>query len=230
MIIFLETAPSRRQLVCIQIAIDGHAGSGKQTLGKRLARKLGVIYLDTGLLYRGVTVRLIEVGGDPRNSRHCELACADFLRRMHHFHNDYRLRSPEVDLHVSTVSAHSLVRTMLKEFQITTANDSYGAVLDGRDIGMSIMPEASVKFFVTAEPAVRARRRMLQYPDAQQNFDLVLASIMRRDAEDERRADSPLTRAPNSNLIDTTCLTADEVYIEAVDIVAPKLVQLLRGY
>jgi CMP/dCMP kinase len=200
------------------IAIDGPAASGKGTLGKRLAGHYGLRHLDTGLIYRAVAKSLLDAGHSPGN-RARALAAAEALDPGRF--DEAALKSPTVGEAASLVSAIAEVRRALLAFQRNFGRTPPGAVLDGRDIGTVIFPDADVKIFVTAAPQVRARRRALELQAAggTVNEADVLADILRRDERDTRRAAAPLKPAPDAHLLDTTHLDIDAAFRAAVDIV-----------
>jgi len=203
------------------IAIDGPAAAGKGTLAKRLAEAFGLPHLDTGLLYRAVGRRVLDRGCDPRDAVVAEaearaLGPEDLLRGD--------LRGPVADAAASAVAAIPAVRLALVSFQRRFGAER-GAVLDGRDIGTVIFPDAQVKLFVTASVEERARRRLAELAargvaaDAAQ----VLAEIRDRDAQDENRPVAPLRPAPDAVVLDTTALDADAAFARARAIVAERL-------
>lgn len=201
------------------LAIDGPAASGKGTLAKRLAAHFGLPHLDTGLLYRGVAMALLDRGdalGDEAAAERAAQALAPALL------DDPRLRERAMGEAASVVAAQPRVRAALVAFQRAFAATPGGAVLDGRDIGTVICPEADVKLFVTASPEVRARRRALELRTRGQPSDEaeILADIRIRDARDAGRADAPLRAAPDAELLDTSDLTIDEVFAKALALVA----------
>ncbi len=190
------------------IAVDGPAASGKGTIARALARHYGLPHLDTGLLYRAVafTVRRLEM--DPTREADAVAACDfDDLTLA-----DPALRDDDVGQLASIVSAHPLVRASLLQRQRRFANQQGGAVLDGRDIGTVIAPEADAKLFVKATPQIRARRRHteLQSRGDTTSFDRVLADIRVRDARDSGRDAAPLIMASDAALLDTTFLSIEE--------------------
>ncbi len=190
------------------IAVDGPAASGKGTIARALARHYGLPHLDTGLLYRAVafTVRRLEL--DPTREADAVAACDfDDLTLA-----DPALRDDDVGQLASIVSAHPLVRASLLQRQRRFANQDGGAVLDGRDIGTVIAPDADAKLFVKATPQIRARRRHteLQSRGDTTSFDRVLADIRVRDARDSGRDAAPLIMASNAALLDTTFLSIEE--------------------
>ncbi len=200
------------------IAIDGPAASGKGTLGKKLAAHYGLRHLDTGLIYRAVALAMLE-GGHP---------LTDVVRAEHaaksldidSFSNP-ELKSARVGEVASIVSAIPQVRAALLKFQQDFAASPPGAVLDGRDIGTVICPDADVKIFVVATPEVRATRRYLEFkaqglPVMQAD---ILADILKRDARDTSRAAAPLKAAPDAHVLDTTALDVDGAMHAAIALV-----------
>jgi cytidylate kinase len=192
------------------IAIDGPAAAGKGTLARRLAAALSLPYLDTGLLYRAVTRRVLDAGGDPADPQEAERA-ARALTPADTQRGD--LRTPEVDRAASTVASIPGVRAALLDFQ-RQFGATHGAVLDGRDIGTVIFPEARAKFFVTASVAARAERRWRELLG--RGVDISLASVtddlQARDAADVAREAAPLRAAPDAVVLDTTALNADQAF------------------
>lgn len=200
------------------IAVDGPTASGKGTIAKALAAHFGLPHLDTGLLYRAVGRQVMLAGGNP-DDPHDALAACDFADALL---DEDILRSEEVGGFASRVSVHSDVRRALYERQRIFATQDSGAVLDGRDIGTVIAPEAPVKLFVTASVQERARRRWLEMTG--RGIDVALAAIEHdialRDARDMNRADAPLIAAADALVIDTTHFGRDaaiEAAIEAVE-------------
>jgi cytidylate kinase len=200
------------------IAIDGPAASGKGTLGKRLAAHYGLRHLDTGLIYRAVTKALLD-GGHGLDDRPRAVAAAKALDPSRF--DEKVLKSHAIGEAASIVSAIPEVRTALLAFQRNFGRMPPGAVLDGRDIGTVIFPDASVKIFVTATPEVRASRRWLELQAAGNSVSEaeVLADILRRDERDTSRAAAPLKPAPDAHLLDTTHLDIDAAFRAAIDIV-----------
>ncbi len=201
------------------IAIDGPAASGKGTLGKRLAAHFGLRHLDTGLLYRAVACALIEAGGrldDPE-------AAAAAARRLDVTRLDEaKLKARGIAEPASIVSALPQVRAALIALQRRFAAEPPGAVLDGRDIGTVILPDADVKIFVDAAPQARARRRSAELRAKGENIEeaTILADICRRDARDRGRAVAPLAPAADAHVLDTTDLDAEATFRAALAIVA----------
>ncbi len=196
------------------IAIDGPAAAGKGTLARRLAAHLGLPYLDTGLLYRAVGRRVLDAGGDPADAA---VATAAALALPPADMDRADLRTPEAALAASAVAAVPGVRAALLEFQRSFGR-TRGAVLDGRDIGTVVFPEAQVKFFVTASAEARAKRRWLELQAAGTPLPLaqVEAETRRRDEQDAARATAPMKPAPDAVLLDTTALDAEAAFAAAI--------------
>lgn len=182
-------------------------------------------HLDTGLLYRAVARRVLDCGADPADAASAA-AVARSLTEADLARTD--LRTPDVDLAASQVAALPEVRAALLDFQRGFAAE--GAVLDGRDIGTVIAPEAPVKLFVTASPEARARRRWLELRERgiETRYECVLAEITARDAQDRTRAVAPLRPAPDAMILDTSVLDADAAYTAALTGVRRRLVDLTR--
>jgi cytidylate kinase len=200
------------------IALDGPAASGKGTLGKKLAAHFGLRHLDTGLLYRAVAKTLMDAG-HPLTDVARATAAAKALDPARF--DEAVLKSHAVGEAASVVSAFPEVRAVLVVLQRAFAAKPPGAVLDGRDIGTVICPDAPVKIFVTATPEVRARRRTREFELQGQAIDqaAVLADILRRDERDRSRAVAPMKPAADAHLLDTTHLDIDAAFRAAVDIV-----------
>ncbi|TCZ56013.1 (d)CMP kinase [Roseicella aquatilis] len=203
------------------IAVDGPAAAGKGTLARRLAAALGLPYLDTGLLYRATGRRVLGHGADPRDPAAAEAAArgltpADLARAD--------LRGPEADMAASAVAAIPVVRTALLDWQRDFGR-RHGAVLDGRDIGTVVFPEAPVKLFVTASPEERARRRFLELRARGAAADpaQVLAELQARDEQDSRRAVAPLVPAADAAVLDTTALDAEAAFAAAMAVITERL-------
>ncbi|MAN80222.1 MAG: cytidylate kinase [Rhodospirillaceae bacterium] len=207
------------------IAIDGPAAAGKGTLARRIAADLGLAYLDTGLLYRATGKRVLEAGADPEDAAAAEqqawaLEPRDLERPD--------LRTDTVAQAASKVSAVPGVRAALLDFQRNFAAHppagAKGAVLDGRDIGTVVCPDADVKLFVTASDEVRAERRFkeLQESGADVIYARVLEEMRERDARDRSRAVAPLEPAEDAILLDTSALNADAAFAKALDIIQKK--------
>ncbi|MGZ8371522.1 MAG: (d)CMP kinase [Rhodoplanes sp.] len=199
------------------IAIDGPAASGKGTLGKRLAEHYALRHLDTGLIYRAVAKALIDAGHPlDDGARAVEAA-----RRLDPAAFDDGLKSHAIGEAASIVSAIPELRKALLAFQRDFAAEPPGAVLDGRDIGTVICPDAEVKIFVTATPEARAHRRFRELCANGQRVSEadILADIVRRDQRDTTRAVAPLAPAPDAHLLDTTHLDIDAAFRAAIAIV-----------
>ncbi|MGE3691636.1 MAG: d(CMP) kinase [Novosphingobium sp.] len=196
------------------VAIDGPTASGKGTVARALAAHFGLPHLDTGLLYRAVGRQVVLAGGDPDDENQARAACGfpDSLLA------DPELRSEESGGLASRVSVHPAVRQALFERQRQFATQPGGAVLDGRDIGTVIAPEAEVKLFVTASVAARALRRFNEMRGQGREVALktIEADLAERDLRDRSRATAPLEQARDAVLLDTTELTADRAIAEAI--------------
>jgi cytidylate kinase len=200
------------------IAIDGPAASGKGTLGRKLAAHFGLRHLDTGLLYRAVARALLDAG----TSLDDRAAAVEAARGLDAARLDEaRLKARGMAEPASIVSAIAEVRAALIDLQRRFAASPPGAVLDGRDIGTVICPDADVKIFVDAAPEVRAGRRAAELRHKGESVDeaAVLADVIRRDARDRDRAAAPLVRAADAHLLDTTHLDIDAAFRAAVAIV-----------
>ncbi len=200
------------------IAIDGPAASGKGTLGKLLAGHYGLRHLDTGLIYRAVAKAVLDAGHSP-DDRARAVAAAEALDPRHF--DETALKRQAVGEVASLVSAIPEVRKVVLAFQREFGRTPPGAVLDGRDIGTVIFPDADVKIFVTATAEVRARRRAAELGQAGERINQadVLADIRRRDERDSKRAIAPLKAATDAHLLDTTHLDIDAAFRAAIDIV-----------
>ena len=216
----------------VVIAIDGTAACGKGTLAKRLARHYGFAHLDSGALYRLIALGVLEAGGDPANEATAVGAAAaiDLTRA-----GDPKIRSDVVGQAASKVAAILAVRQALLQFQRDFADhppgNSKGAVIDGRDIGTVIAPEACAKLFVDANPEVRARRRQLELEGlgiSRAEADLV-GELTARDAADRSRPISPLKQAPDAILLDTTDLGIDATFAAALTLIDLKVRKALAA-
>lgn len=201
------------------IAIDGPAGAGKSTLARALARELGYLYVDTGAIYRTVALRAREAGADPSDPEQVAPLLEDLDLRMDYGGDGVQrmflsgrdvteaIRENEVSALASKVAALPVVREFLLEFQRKQARE-HDVVMDGRDIGTVVLPQAGVKIFLTAAPEARARRRTLELHQRGQDadFDEILREIRRRDEQDENRPVAPLRQAEDAVLLDTTNL------------------------
>ncbi len=199
------------------IAVDGPAASGKGTIAKAIAAHFALPYLDTGLLYRAAALNLLAMGGDPESefaaARACDFSQIDF--------DDPELKSETVGGVASRISTYLLVRDALLDRQRRFAAQPGGAVLDGRDIGTVIAPEADAKLFVTAADHVRAERRVaeLRQMGLDVHFPDVLADIRARDQRDRSRDAAPLERAEDADLLDTSDMTISAAVQRAIALV-----------
>jgi cytidylate kinase len=206
------------------IAIDGPAASGKGTLGLRVAEHFGFAHLDTGLLYRAVARDVLARGG-PIDDERVAIECARSLDPASLA--DPALRQTGIGEAASIVARIGEVRTALLQFQREFARRKPGAVLDGRDIGTVVCPDADVKIFVTADPEVRAQRRYLDRKAAGDDitFQQVLELIQQRDARDAGRASAPMRPASDAILLDTTNLGIEAAFDAAVGLIKRKIGQ-----
>ena len=203
------------------IAVDGPAASGKGTIARALAKQFRLPHMDTGLLYRAVALNLWRWGGDPRQEFEALRACDELSLDA----SDPELRSEPVSKIASMVSAYSSVRAALLDRQQDFAGQPDGAVLDGRDIGTVIAPDADVKLFVTATAEVRAQRRLreLVMRGMAAHYEDVLADIRSRDARDAGRDVAPLKAASDALVLDTSGLDPDQAIAEALRMVEERL-------
>src|SRR5437588_9411895 len=199
------------------VAVDGPAASGKGTIARAVAAHYGLPHMDTGLLYRAVALNLWRWGGDPGNEFEALRACD----HLGFDPADEELRSEPVSRIASAISAYPAVRAALLERQRDFAGQPGGAVLDGRDIGTVIAPDADVKLFITASPEVRAQRRVRELLERGMpaHYEDVLADIRARDDRDMNRAVAPLKQAPNAILLDTSDLDIDQSIAEDVRLI-----------
>ena len=211
-------APTPAPLV---IAVDGPAASGKGTIARALAAHFGLPHMDTGLLYRAVGLNLFRFGGDPGNELEAVRACDLSVISL----DDEELRSEIVGSYASRISAYPAVRAHLLQRQRLFAAQDAGAVLDGRDIGTVIAPDAAVKLFVTATPEIRARRRLAELTKRGMNvhFDEVLADIQARDDRDSGREAAPLVQADDALLLDTSGMDVDQAIAAAIALADQRL-------
>jgi CMP/dCMP kinase len=206
----------------IVIAVDGTAASGKGTLAKKLARHFGFAHLDSGSLYRLVALGVVEASGDP-NSEVDALKAAKAIDPSRA--DDPLIRTGEIGSAASLVSVFPVVRAALLDYQRKFAATPPGAVIDGRDIGTVVCPDASAKLFVDGAPEVRAHRRWLELKARGEtpNEAALLKDIQERDARDKGRAIAPLRPAPDAALLDTTHLDIDAAFAAALALVTPKI-------
>ena len=201
------------------IAIDGPAGAGKSTLARALARELGYLYVDTGAIYRTVALRAREAGADPSDPEQVAPLLEDLNLRMDYGGDGVQrmylsgrdvtetIRENKISALASQVAALPAVREFLLDFQRKQARE-HDVVMDGRDIGTVVLPQAGVKIFLTAAPEARARRRTAELLQRGQDadFDEILREIRQRDEQDENRPVAPLRQAEDAALLDTTNL------------------------
>nr|WP_317406444.1 (d)CMP kinase [Fournierella massiliensis] len=208
----------------ISVAIDGPSGAGKSTLAKRLAKELGYLYVDTGAMYRSIGLFALRKGVDPKDEAavtallpqiQIELRYVDGAQRVLLCGEDVSeaIRAEEVGMATSAVSAHPPVRAFLLELQRGMAR-THDILMDGRDIGTVILPNASVKIFLTASAEARATRRFreLQEKGVDTDFETVLEDIRRRDYQDSHRATAPLRQAEDAVLVDTSEMDLEESF------------------
>lgn len=204
------------------IAIDGPAGSGKSTVARLLAERLGLEYLDTGAMYRALTFAALRRNVDPADAEPVAALASrvDLTVSLDGVVVDgvdatIEIRGPEVTRAVSTVAANPAVRTEMVSRQREWARRRGGGVLEGRDIGSVVFPDAMLKVYLDARPEVRAARRSKEVSDL--DYETVAADIARRDALDQGRDASPLTRAGDAVEVDTSDLTVDQIIDLLVD-------------
>ncbi len=212
----------------INIAIDGPAGAGKSTIARSLASKLGYIYVDTGALYRAVGVNAMRNGADTKNAEQVAATLEDADVSLRFVDGEQRvflgeedvsvaIRTPEASMAASNVSAVPAVRAFLFDLQrdIAAKND---CIMDGRDIGTVVLPNAQVKIFLTASAEVRAKRRYdeLLAKGMQADYDQVLEEMIQRDYQDSHREIAPLKQADDAVLVDTSDMSLEQV-IETLD-------------
>ena len=208
----------------ISVAIDGPSGAGKSSLAKRLAKELGYLYVDTGAMYRAIGLYALRAGADPQDAAavlallpgiRSELAYVGGAQRVFLNGEDVSeaIRTEAVGMAASGVSAHQGVRDFLLELQRRLAR-THALLMDGRDIGTVILPNATVKIFLTASAEARAARRLAQLLQKGQtaDYDTVLADICRRDRQDTERAAAPLRQAPDAVLVDTSELDFEQSF------------------
>ncbi len=207
------------------IAIDGPAGSGKSTVGRALAERLGLTYLDTGAMYRGVAFAALRRGIDPADAdpvahlmEHLEMEVGDRTLVVDGVDASIEIRGPEVTRAVSVVAANPAVRAELRSRQREWAKRHGGGVIEGRDIGTVVFPDARLKVYLTASPEVRAARRSKEVADL--DYETVARDIARRDALDQGREDSPLTEADDAVVVDTSDKGIDEIVDELLGLLA----------
>ena len=218
------------------VAIDGPAGAGKSTLARRLARELGFLYVDTGAIYRTVALAVLRTGADPADAAQVSELLGKLDIRMDYGPDGEQrmfldgedvsqaIREHQVSGFTSKVSAIPAVRDFLLDVQRRQARE-HDVVMDGRDIGTVVLPQADVKFFLTAAAEARARRRLLelQQRGQQADFDTILHDIILRDEQDEHRPIAPLRRAEDAVLLDTTQLNLEQSLQQLLHLVKEKI-------
>lgn len=219
----------------IIIAVDGPAGAGKGTLANRLAEHLTLAFLDTGKLYRAVGFRVLNQGGDPDNHELAVKTASNLSpSELFSLLKKPELTTEEAGQAASKVSAIPEVRQALLKLQRNFAENPpasdeipnpQGAVLDGRDIGTVICPQADFKFFITAEVKIRAQRRLLELQERGEKviYEQVLKDMKERDERDSKRKIAPLVPAESAFVLDTSYLNAEEVFLQAVSFIESKL-------
>jgi cytidylate kinase len=210
-----ESSTGATDVAPVIVAIDGPAGAGKSTVGRAVAERLGLQYLDTGAMYRAVTFAALRRGIDPADEADvASLAAAIEMTLdgsaviVDGVDATVEIRGREVTAAVSAVAANSRVRAELVRRQRSWVAEHGGGVVEGRDIGSVVFPDATLKLYVTASPRVRAERRVAEIGG---NVDDVEASIIERDRKDSTRADSPLMESSDAVVVDTTGSSIDEV-------------------
>lgn len=214
----------RRDLTeLFNIALDGPAGSGKSTISKLIAEKLNILYLDTGAMYRACALKCLQNNISVNDEKAVNRIVSNLILTVKHENGVQKtcldgkdvseeIRKPEISMLASTVSALGCVRTKMVEIQRDIAKNT-SCILDGRDIGTNVLPDAKYKFFLTASPEVRARRRAEE--NAQKGFNTpyeeVLADVIKRDRQDATRKIAPLRQSADAVLIDSSSMTVNEV-------------------
>lgn len=220
----------------IQIAIDGPASSGKSTIAKQVARQLNIAYVDSGAIYRTITYALLENNIQPNESEAIKeqlhqldiklMADHDFFEvRLNQQPIGLEIRSEQVTAAVSEVSAYPFVRDYVNH-KLQQFSRNHSVIMDGRDIGTVVLPEAEVKIFLTASAEVRAQRRYeenKQRNQLTQSYEEILQAIIERDTYDSNRKIAPLRKAEDAIEVDTSNLTIEEVVNKVISIIQPQL-------
>lgn len=219
----------------INIAIDGPSGAGKSTVSKAVAKRFGYIYIDTGAMYRTLAYKAISLGIDiSSQTDKIEKMLADTVVDIRHAEDGQHMyadgndvtgfiRTPEVSMGASAISAIPFVRSWLLDMQRSFAREN-NCIMDGRDIGTVVLPDAQVKIFLTASSEARAKRRYDELLEKGQNvtFDNVLADMIKRDEDDTNRACAPLAAADDAVIVDSGDITFDETVDKIADIINKK--------
>lgn len=221
-----------------KIAIDGPSGAGKSSIAKALAKEMGIVYVDTGALYRTIGYYVRSKGVDPKNGEavtkllpeiHIEVKYEDGSQYVYLNGENLgdRIREPEISMYASAVSAIPTVREFLLETQRSIARVN-SVVMDGRDIGTVILPDAEVKIFLTASDECRAMRRCLELKEKgmETSYEEVLADMRERDHNDKNRAVAPAVPAPDAIFLDNSGYTVEESLAEAMKIINGKLANI----
>ena len=219
----------------VSVAIDGPAGAGKSTLARRLAAEMGYIYVDTGAMYRAIGLYALRAGKDPKDNAavnallpQIELRLASIEGEQHIYLKEEdvstAIRTEEAGMAASAVGANPEVRAFLLELQ-RGMTKTQNVLMDGRDIGTVVLPDATVKIFLTAAPEARARRRWLEYQQKGMEvaFEDVLADVKQRDYQDTHRAAAPLKQAEDAVLLDTSDLNFEQSLAAMKKIIAEKV-------
>ena len=218
------------------VAVDGPSGAGKSTLAKAAAERLGILYVDTGAIYRTIGLYVQRRGIDPQDTSAVLAALPDIHIAMEHDGDGLQrmllngedvsadIRLPEISMYASAVSAIQGVRDFLMEMQRSLARE-HSVIMDGRDIGTVVLPDATVKIFLTASPEARAARRWKEYQEKGVNtpYEEVLADVKQRDYQDTHRAAAPLKQAEDAVLLDTSELEFEQSLAAMKEIIAAKL-------
>ena len=220
----------------ISIAIDGPSGAGKSTLAKSVSKTLGYLYVDTGAIYRTIGYAAFSKGVDPKDGEAAAALLPELEIGLHYGEDGLQhmtlngadvtdqIRLPEISLYASAVSAHPAVRAHLLEMQRKLAREN-NVVMDGRDIGTVVLPNATVKIFLTASPEARATRRWKEYQakGIDTPYEEVLADVKQRDYQDTHRAAAPLKQAEDAVLLDTSELDFEQSLDAMKQIIAKKI-------
>jgi cytidylate kinase len=220
-----------------KIAIDGPSGAGKSSIAKALAKEMGIVYVDTGALYRTIGYYVRSKGVDPKNGEAVGTLLPDIHIEVKYENGTQcvylngenlgdRIREPEISMYASAVSAIPTVREFLLETQRSIARAN-SVVMDGRDIGTVILPDAEVKIFLTASNECRAERRLLELREKgiETTFEEVLADMTERDNNDKNRAVAPAVPAPDAVMLDNSGYTVEQTLAEAMKIIKGKLAE-----